>query len=568
MAETKVSVVSGTYNRLRLLQRMVSSVRASIGSIPYEIVLVDGGSTDGTIGWCREQPDVVLIEQGELLGAVKAFNAGCMAAHGEYVVILNDDIEVRGHTLALASSTLDRAYGVGQVAFENIVTGNDPTRRPYGHAYGYLYGQCCMVRRWLGDLVGWWGEGYHTYGGDTRLSMMLWERGWPTVKVPGCAITDHVTEDDLRVQRKSLLKLESGGNRDTQLFHKRWHERLPKPTRWIPACREILQEKARDHRLSVVRFKLVPSNTKARMGLIDAFAAYGTANQYNQSHIIKKQGIPAFQTAIIDAANQHTPDILLLQVHSNHLNVYPDTLRTIRKRHPDMLILNFDGDWRTELSDVNLRIAAAVDWQMVSTPALFERYYMHDVHNLIWWLNGFESIYGTVPRKPGDTDVAFLANLYKDDSFPESAIRHWAARTLVRDGINLKLYGGGWGRVGLEAGYTVEDHKQNTRIYASAKMALSISATRTQYGYTSDRLFMITASGCPVLLQQFSGMEELGYIDGETCIAWASMEELLDKTKYYLEHAEERETIGAAGKSMTHARHSYAARVRDLLDLL
>ena len=568
MAEIKISVVSGTYNRLVLLQRMVGSVRTSIGSIPYEIILVDGGSTDGTIEWCREQSDVVLIEQGELLGAVKAFNAGCMVAHGEYVVILNDDIEVRGRTLVLANNTLDQAYGVGQVAFGNIVTGDDPTRRPYGYAYGYLYGQCCMVRRWLGDLVGWWGEGYHTYGGDTRLSMMLWERGWSTVKVPGCAITDHVTVDDLRVQRKRLLKLESGGNRDTQLFHERWHERLPKPSKWIPAYHEILQEKARDRKLRVVRFKLVPQNTQARMGLIDAFAVYGTANQYDQSHIARRQGIPALQTALIDAVKQHTPDILLLQVHSNHLTVYPDTLRKIRKSHPSTLILNFDGDWRTEMSSVNLQITAAVDWQMISTPALFERYYKHGMHNLIWWLNGFESIYGTVPRNPGDADVVFLANLYKDDSFPESATRYLAARILMNGGINLKLYGGGWGRVGLEAGYTVEDHAQNTRIYAAAKMALSISATRTQYGYTSDRLFMITASGCPVLLQRFSGMEELGYIDGETCIAWTSLEELLDKTKYYLEHAKKREDIGAAGKRMTHKRHSYAARVRDLLDLL
>jgi hypothetical protein len=41
--EIEISVVTGTYNRLVYLQKMVESVRKSIGrGIPYEIVIVDG----------------------------------------------------------------------------------------------------------------------------------------------------------------------------------------------------------------------------------------------------------------------------------------------------------------------------------------------------------------------------------------------------------------------------------------------------------------------------------------------------------------------------------------------
>ena len=47
---THLTVVSGTFNRLPLLQRMVASARASLpAGIPLNFVLVDGGSTDGTI---------------------------------------------------------------------------------------------------------------------------------------------------------------------------------------------------------------------------------------------------------------------------------------------------------------------------------------------------------------------------------------------------------------------------------------------------------------------------------------------------------------------------------------
>ena len=67
-----ISVVTGTYNRFAMLQRMVASARRSVSTLPIEIIVVDGGSTDGTQAWCKTHPDIVLIEQGELLGACKA----------------------------------------------------------------------------------------------------------------------------------------------------------------------------------------------------------------------------------------------------------------------------------------------------------------------------------------------------------------------------------------------------------------------------------------------------------------------------------------------------------------
>jgi glycosyltransferase involved in cell wall biosynthesis len=47
----QISVVLGTYNRLPFLKATIASVRTSQIDIPYEIVVVDGGSSDGTIEW-------------------------------------------------------------------------------------------------------------------------------------------------------------------------------------------------------------------------------------------------------------------------------------------------------------------------------------------------------------------------------------------------------------------------------------------------------------------------------------------------------------------------------------
>ena len=136
-----VSVVSGTYNRLELLQRMVQSARDSAGDLPLEIVLVDGGSTDGTQAWAKQQPDVVLIEHGELRGAIRAYNDGCAVAQGEFVVIGNDDVTFEADTICTAYAYLRDHPEIGQVAF-----GHRYQRRPGNvprvqGAYGYYYGQ-------------------------------------------------------------------------------------------------------------------------------------------------------------------------------------------------------------------------------------------------------------------------------------------------------------------------------------------------------------------------------------------------------------------------------------------
>ncbi len=180
----EISVVSGTYNRLALLKEMVQSARKSAGDLAIEIVLVDGGSADGTIAWAQTQRDIVLIEQGKLLGAIKAYNAGCEKARGKYVVIGNDDITFNSDTIRRAYEYLEANPDVGQAAFAHQYQRRGEAAKT-GHvatAYGYTYAQCCMIRTWLGQLAGWWGsDGMRTYGGDTRMSLRLWEMGWPVV---------------------------------------------------------------------------------------------------------------------------------------------------------------------------------------------------------------------------------------------------------------------------------------------------------------------------------------------------------------------------------------------------
>ena len=80
-----VTAVVVTYNGLPWLERCLESVRGN------ETIVVDNGSTDGSLELVRERfPEVRLIED-ENRGLAAGWNAGVRAGSGRYFLILNSD---------------------------------------------------------------------------------------------------------------------------------------------------------------------------------------------------------------------------------------------------------------------------------------------------------------------------------------------------------------------------------------------------------------------------------------------------------------------------------------------
>ena len=80
-----VSVVVVTYNALPWVERALESVRG------HETIVVDHGSTDGTLELVRKRfPEARLIEQ-ENKGLGGGSNTGMRVASGDYFLLLNSD---------------------------------------------------------------------------------------------------------------------------------------------------------------------------------------------------------------------------------------------------------------------------------------------------------------------------------------------------------------------------------------------------------------------------------------------------------------------------------------------
>lgn len=570
---TSISVVSGTYNRLEHLKRMINSVCKSVGDLSYEIIIVDGGSDDGTIEWCEDRNDVRLIRQGKLLGAINAFNEGCRYAVGKYVAILNDDIEVVGDTLQIAYTYLEKHPEVGQVAFRNNIKGTaDRHRRELGHAAGYVYGQCCMTPRHLGDWAGWWGdEGMWTYGGDTRLSLRLVEMGYLTVPVEGCEIVDWVADDDLRKFNNEDMRGPNNKHPDTQKFKEHWRGRIPEPDKHVSASVRGLMDRAGNGVLRTLRFKgMMNPRHQPRTTLIDTFAQYGPTRQINRSAIVNDDGLEAYQDFVLDTIAEWKPDLVLFQAQRRNA-VLPETVHELRNKHPNVVFVNWDGDSHPRMGQFYADIAESVHLQLVVSPDYFRWYDEYaPKSNVGYWPIGIEQEYIDQERlEPDGPDVLFLGSLFGEGVFPEALIRRDAvvALTKMRD-IDFVLYGAGWNKVGINAPYSGEKHADNAKLYARSKMALSISQLKDAWGYTSDRLYNIAATGCPALVQKFSGMEEHGFVDGWSCIAWETIDEMKEKIRHYLKYEDEREIIGRRGMEVTLDRHTWEARMSGFWEMV
>lgn len=90
-----ISVIIPTYNRLRLLPTVIESWRLVNRETPfaYEIIFSDDGSEDGSVEYLEQINDLpIRVLRNDHGGASKARNAAILAAKGERLLIIGDDI--------------------------------------------------------------------------------------------------------------------------------------------------------------------------------------------------------------------------------------------------------------------------------------------------------------------------------------------------------------------------------------------------------------------------------------------------------------------------------------------
>jgi GT2 family glycosyltransferase len=215
-----VSAVVVTYNALPYVERALESVRG------VETVVVDNGSSDGTVALVRERfPEAVVVEQ-ENRGLAAGWNAGMRAASDpRYYLFLNADAWLVGDALERLVAFADahpRAAYVGprlrypdgrlqrsvrgfptlwRLATEYLFLRKlAPRSRLLNAYYGagfahdrvleaeWLMGACFLARREAIDAVGPADESFFLFGEETDWCKRLRDAGWSVVFVPDAEV--------------------------------------------------------------------------------------------------------------------------------------------------------------------------------------------------------------------------------------------------------------------------------------------------------------------------------------------------------------------------------------------
>ena len=90
----EISVLLVNWNTRDLVERCLDSLGAGISSHPFETIVVDNGSTDGSVACLRDRSDIDLVENRENRGFAEAVNQAYRRSQAPFVLLLNSDVEL------------------------------------------------------------------------------------------------------------------------------------------------------------------------------------------------------------------------------------------------------------------------------------------------------------------------------------------------------------------------------------------------------------------------------------------------------------------------------------------
>jgi GT2 family glycosyltransferase len=175
-----LSVVIGTRNRLELLKKCLEALIGKI-VVDHEIVVVDAGSTDGTLEYVRQLSGVRLVCDGKPIGQAQSLNRVFRTIVSDYVCWISDDNVVQPGALDVATEILAQHPDIGMVALKvKDVTGPTKSMAYMGgiSPAGILTCNQGAVRTALLKQVGYFDEALRDYGIDVDLTVKILLAGY------------------------------------------------------------------------------------------------------------------------------------------------------------------------------------------------------------------------------------------------------------------------------------------------------------------------------------------------------------------------------------------------------
>jgi len=194
--EKKVCIVVVNYNGKNFLRNLLDSLIRKTGYQNYQVVLVDNGSTDGSVKFVEKTyPRVRLIRNFENLGYSIANNQGIRACDADYYLLLNTDMKIHTKdylTNLVNLSESDRSIGIVTCcqpsSKEDLAKSLKKCRDPPAEV-DFAPGSLMLVRKETIDDIGALEEEFTpAYFEDTDLCCRALSAGWKIVYDPSTIV--------------------------------------------------------------------------------------------------------------------------------------------------------------------------------------------------------------------------------------------------------------------------------------------------------------------------------------------------------------------------------------------
>lgn len=218
-----ISVIIPVFNDAARLRLCLAALRDQIGAPPFEVMVVDNGSTDDIDAVALDFPGVRWLKEA-IPGSYNARNRAIGVAQGQILAFTDSDCIPDTRWLAEATAALEHDQGAGFVGgrVDMITTGRLSPAELFDLAVGFPQRRFVeqvhfamtanmVTRRATMDAVGPF-DGSLKSGGDREWGTRAWKAGYPGIYVDGARVS-HPTRSTPEEVLKRIRRV-AGGERD------------------------------------------------------------------------------------------------------------------------------------------------------------------------------------------------------------------------------------------------------------------------------------------------------------------------------------------------------------------
>jgi len=266
----------------------------------------------------------------------------------------------------------------------------------------------------------------------------------------------------------------------------------------------------------------------------------------------RRRWLDCLNESVLRLARDERPDFFFCV---KGVQFRPETIRAIGDLGTTTI-----GYWIDDPTDHERSLVNARSYQI---------YFTNDLGSVARYrAEGVERIY----HLPSSADTGTFHPL--PQAAPVADVTFVGTRTPRREPIlyavqdfDLLVYGPGWCNSTLRKSCVRPEAfgSRTNEVFNRSRINLNVHNWTAPGTAMNLRLFEVPASG-GFLLTDWVAEIDSAYTEDEHLVCWRSVEELRDKIVYYLAHDAERREIARRGHEHFLRHHTYAARVRQLLD--